>query len=282
MLKILVQIVFSLTLIGNLYAIDIPIVQEMKIVIPLNKMSVIEFPFEVKKKSFTPFEYRRIKGKKENKKEIDPLKDEIALPEVKKLSPIGSIKQYGKKIKNKISKKTTSRKNITVTWGKNFVQFYPRKLGKTQLLLWGYKKFPMMLTIEISKNEESYNSYIKFIDPEQKYHQKRSLKSDSHEKTVRMLIRDLYNNKITSGYELERKEVHYIDEIYLIEEKKALVGKYYTATEYIIKNISKTKTLLNEPMFASKNTYGISFENRKLYSGETTRMFIVSPTITGD
>jgi len=289
MLRILVPIVSSLILSSSLYAIEIPIVQNLEVTIPLKELSVIEFPFEVKVKNFTPFVYKKKKTiqKDVEKKDFDPLKDSVKLPQVKDLTPLSNIRNM-----RDIKKKITANKNavvntlkgkskkFSVSWGKNFVQFLPKKEGSTQLIVWGYEKFPIIIKIIISNDKELSNSYIKFVDYEadNKKITKKSLKNTSHEKVCSRLIKSLYNHKVPSGYKTVIKVQEYNSKSLEVSFVKSIVGKYYTASEYRVLNIADTALSLNEPMFSTANNYAISIENRDLKENEATRMFVVTPS----
>lgn len=282
MSKILALIVSSLVFSGVLFSKEMPMVQEIEIKIPLKEFSVIEFPFEVKEKKFSPFVYKKkIKKKTKEQSEIEKLTKNVSVPSIdseqKKHKKFFSVKDFQNKMKNG-TKPAPAHKTFSATWGKNFVQFYPYKTGKTQLVVWGYSKYPLLITVVVSSNKEATDRYIKFVDFAKKENTNKSFKGISHEKICGRLIKYLYHNKTPSGYKLETKHQVYKSnglEIVLI---KTLVGKRYSAAEYSIENKANEKQLLNEPEFASQSTYAISIENRELDRGEATRMFVVVPT----
>jgi len=280
MLKILALIVSSIITTNVLYAKDIPIIQEIEIKIPLKEFSVIEFPFEVKEKKFSPFIYK--KRIKKEKKQFNPLENHVSVPVIaekkkpqKKFFSIKDIKKR-KAQQNKNAHKSSS---FSATWGKNFVQFYPHKIGKTQLIVWGYSKYPMLITINVSGKKKDTDTYLKFIDFQKEQKRDISFKGISHEKICNKLIKYLYHNKTPSGYKLETHHQAYKTKTLKFILIKTLIGKRYSALEYSVENISSKFQRLNEPMFASKNTYAISIENRDLKSHEATRMFVITPTV---
>ena len=235
---------------------EMPIMQNIEIYIPYREFFIAEFPFEIKDKKFSPFIY-----KAEVKKE-DPLKNKVKLPGLEK-----------KKKKKKNLFFLSRQKPFKATSGKNFVQIYPTKVGKTELTIWGYRKFPLMITFVVTKNKEIADKYIKFIDYEA---ENETFKSSTHEKICKKLIYNLYNNITPRGYKnvsVYKKTDKGGLEMILIRE---LRGKRYRAMEFNIKN-KKDKTIkLNEPMFASEDVYAVTIENRVLKPSEATRIFIVS------
>ena len=274
MLRILVLIVFSLLSIAT--AKVMPIVQNLEIYIPVKELSVIEFPFLVKEKRFTPFVYK-VKIKKIEDKN-DPLKAAIKLPSV----PVKKKYTIRKPVSVKnlfTKKKKTNNKALSVTWGKNFAQFYPRYEGSTEVIIWGYKKYPILIKLIATKDKKKVNRYIKFVDYDKDFKVKNNFKDISHEKICSRLIYLLYNNKTPGGFKLESTQKEYKSDNFDFILIKSLVGKYYSASEYKITNISNKKIKLNEPMFASAYTYAISIVNRDLGPGETTKMFVVTPTL---
>lgn len=274
MLKILVLIVFS---IGLVFAKDIPMVQEIEIDIPIKKFSVIEFPFVVKEKKFSSFVYKKIvKKKKDIKEKIATPKLDIEVP--KKFSDLN--KKYSSKFKKAVGIKTKS-KQFKVSWGKNVAQIFPKHIGHTQLIVWGYESYPMLVTINVVDKDAKSDRYIKFIDYK-KEKVASSLKSFNHEKICSKLISYLYKNKTPKGYKLSTSDENYTVEDYQLSLIKSISNKKYTALEYKIINTSDEKLLLNEPMFASSDkniVYAVSIENRELNSKEATRLFIVVPTV---
>ena len=279
MSKILALIVFSLTAVGVLSAKEIPIIQAIEIKIPLKEFSVLEFPFEVKEKKFSPFVYK--KKIKKKSKEFDPLKQKVSIPSTEQGTnnkKFFSLNQFKKKNGTTTTKQTS--KAFASTWGKNFVQFYPYKIGKTQLIVWGYSKYPLLITIMVSSDKKDTDTYLKFVDYQKKESRNASLKGISHEKICSKLIQFLYHNKTPSGYKTETYHQVYHSNTLKFVLIKTLIGKRYSALEYSVENTSKETQRLNEPMFASKSTYAISIENRELEPGEATRMFVITPTET--
>ncbi len=271
MLKILVLIVFSLISIAN--AKNIPLVQNLVIYIPVKEFSIVEFPFLIKAKRFTPFVYKIKLHKIKNSH--DPLKTAVQLPTISSNNGFTSTPIDVKKIFDKKKK----AKALSVSWGKNFAQFYPRYAGNTEVVIWGYKKYPILLKIVATKDIQKADRYIKFINYDKSFKVNQNFQDLSHEKICSRLIYLLYNNKTPGGFKNETEHKEYKSKNFNFILIRSIIGKYYSATEYKITNISNKKIILNEPMFASVYTYAISIENRDLKSGETTRMFVVTPTL---
>lgn len=271
MLRILVLIAFSLF--SLCYAKIVPLVQNLVIYIPVKELSVVEFPFLIKEKSFTPFIYK-VKLHK-IKDSNNPLKAAVKLP---KISSSNNFNVSPPVIKNIFTKKK-NKKPLSATWGKNFVQFYPRYAGNTEVIIWGYRKYPILLKIIATKNKKIANRYIKFIDYDKRFKTNQNFQDLSHEKICSRLIYLLYNNKTPSGFKIESQHKEYKNKNFNFILIKSIIGRYYSATEYKITNISNKKITLNEPMFASVYTYAISIVNRELNPGETTKMFVVTPTL---
>jgi len=261
MLRILVLIAFSLLTIVN--AKIIPLVQNLEIYIPVKELSVIEFPFLIKEKKFTPFVYKVKLNKIGNKS--DPLKSAVKLPKISSTNGF-TIHQ------------PVSVKNI-FTRNKNFAQFYPRYEGSTEVIIWGYKKYPILLKLIATKDKKKTNRYIKFIDYDKSFKVRKDFADLSHEKLCSRLIYLLYNNKVPGGFKVESEHKEYKSKNFDFILIKSIIGKYYSATEYKITNISDKKIKLNEPMFASAYTYAISIVNRDLNPNETTKIFVVTPTL---
>ena len=277
MLKNLLLIVFSFSF---LMAKEMPITQTMEIVIPYREFSILEFPFNIKDLKFAPFESKKII--KKSKKEDDILDKKLSMPKLSKkpntninaLPPsIKSLKQR----KNPINFFDKKPKPIQITKGKRYLQFYPLKAGKTELTVWGYK-YPLLIKLIVAEQGVEANKYIKFLDYDNEFEkQNDEFKRNSHEKICTKLIYYLYNNKIPKGFKVTSPYSINSDKNLKYVLVRSIQGKQYSGNEYHITNISGKNLNLLEPMFASKDTYAVAIENRHLKSGESTKLFIVSP-----
>lgn len=270
MLKTLAQTACSLLLVGTvLFAKEVPIVKQIEIKLPYKEFSVIEFPFEIKAHDFTPF----VSKVYIDTKQSTP-KDDFAVPKMK-----GQAEQLNKKPAPK--KITTIKKSnpMDVGAGKNFIKIYPRKTGSTELLIWGYKDYPIMLKIEIVDSNEA-DKYIKFIDYDRKTDLAEKYESAPHDRIIINLTKALYNNNVPSGYTLSTNKREVFGSGLKLVLTKQIDGKLYTGQEYMIENTSNKNTVLDTSMFRGQDgIYSITFSNDFIKPSEKTRMFVVKQRV---
>ena len=294
MLKHLALIAFSTLLMAK----DVPMMQELEITLSTNNFNVIEFPFKIKDKKLSAFIYKKkksVKSKKEDAKENKNINHAKEVEEVEK-DPLAGVKlpksilAYRKKkeqqkLKNtstssngSVAATSTISANLKIEAGDNFLQLFAKRNGKVKMVVYGYRSYPMLLTINFTDSLEKSDRFIRFTDIV------KSQKSDkykglSHDKICTKLVYDLYHNKVPSGYKTSTPYERYIfdDKLELILTKK-LVGSSYSGLEYKVTNISKETYTINESDFASMSVYAASIVNKKLKPNETTRVFIVTST----
>jgi len=269
MLKILVRTVFSLVLVGSiLLAKDIPLVKNIDIYVPYKEFSVIEFPFKIKGYAFTPFVYKaKVKDKKI---ELAPT---YATPSLEKTSSSTSEKVI-RATKNKLAAKKPATP-IDIAKGDNFFRLYPKKIGKTELLVWGYKEYPIMIKLHVTKDVRIYDKQIKFLDYSIKETKAEKFESTGHDRVVIKITKALFLNTLPQGYKNRSLRKEYISNNLHVKLTKTITGKRYKGEEYILTNkYSDTVTLVAE-MFEGKGIYGVTFINNILVPKSSTRVFIV-------
>lgn len=269
MLKILVQTVFSLVLIGSmLIAKEIPLVKNIDIYVPYKEFSVIEFPFKIRGYAFTPFTYKAVV--KDKKVDLAPT---YATPSLEK-KPSSLSKKVIRATKNKLA----SKKPITpidVAKGNNFFRLYAKKIGKTELLVWGYKEYPVMIKLHVTKDKTKYDKQIKFLDYSIRETKAKEFESASHDRVVIKITKALFLNVLPQGYKNKTLHKEYISNNLHVKLINTIVGKRYKGEEYILTNKhSDTVTLMAE-MFEGKGIYGVTFINNILTPNSSTRVFIV-------
>jgi len=234
----------------------------MTLYIPLKEYSVIEFPFEIKDKKASAF-YSMVKVKKKDKK-VDSKKDGVKVPRFQ--TPI---------IKKKTDPKKTVKKKapIIINVGKNNIQLYPLALGHMEFVIWGYKKFPILLKIIV--DNKLGEKYYLFKDYSINKRIANKLESDSHEKIIARLTKALYNKKPPKGYTIESYYSKFKVKNFEFVLVQSYFGKRYIAEEWRVSNKSDATEKLYPEQFFNDDIYSVSFENDILNSDETTRMFIV-------
>ncbi len=272
------NILICFSLFSNiLFAKDMPISNKLKITIPYKSFVAFEFPFEIKDKDITPFVYVK---KKVKSKKVKKNYDEYKKPSLNKTTNNDTLNlpKTPTKIQKKIIQKQKVKKipPLSITVGKNIIKIYARELGHTELIIWGYKAYPIMLELEVVQNDKYANKYIKFLDYKTNENKAEIFESTYHERVLTKLIYALYNNKTPTGYKLkEDTKVFQLDFFKLVLIKE-LVGKRYIASEYLVANNSDKTLNLYEEMFSADGVYAISFENNNLNKHSNTRMFVVT------
>jgi len=282
MLKILVLIAINVVF---LFSKELPMMQKIDLYMTVKGFSIVEFPFKIKDKKFGPFSYQReVKQKtkpdtkKASKQDNEAKTKEDPLAGVKLPKSIMAYKKKLNRRKKKMAKagKTPLNSNnqpIKITSGDNFIQFYSKIEGKTELVVYGYKKYPMIINLIFTKNKMA-NSFIRFTDIDDTF-AKNPLKGAIHDRICTQLIYDLYNNINPTGYKVSSPYHEYKQLGLKFVLVKELVGQSYKAVEYRVTNISGGNLSVKEPDYTSGNSYAVSILNRELKKDEATRLFIV-------
>ena len=262
MLKILVLIVFSAIF---SFAKDMPIQQKLEIKIPLRQNYVLEFPFKIEVKK-SPFYAKRIKEENENEKK------KVIVPKIVRPNANGEVIVP---IEKKAIKTKSQKKSFTLSNSDNIIELFARKEGNTEIIVWGYSEFPIMIKIVVEENTNINDNFLRFVD--YKVDQKKAIKyeSGSHEKVLLRLLKSLTNNKVPTGFKTEIETLDYQKDGLYYQLDKRIVGYNYVAESWIIENKEDRVVNLYDEMFAEKDIFLVSIENTKINKDESTRLFII-------
>lgn len=252
MLKILVLIVFSICF---TFARDMPIQQKLELKIPLKQSYVLEFPFKIEVKK-TPFYGVRTQEKKE------------IIPKIVKPDIDGNIQVA-------TEKKVDEPKSFTLSSSENIIELFARKEGYTEVIVWGYSEYPIMIKIVAEENIEVEDRYLRFVDYKTEVKKAKEYESGSHEKVLIRLLKSLHDDKVPTGFKLEIETLSYENDGLYYQLDKRVTGYDYIAEMWVIQNQGKEVVSLYEEMFAENHIYLVSIENTKLKEGEATRLFII-------
>lgn len=255
-----------------LSALDMPIMNKQEVYLENGRFTVLEFPFEIKKTINSGFLAESSKSQTKENPEIDSVK----LPEENKAS--AKTKAKGKAEKGATG---STGKPVEIKQGKRSLTLLPKMHGTFELVVWGYKKYPMMFTFHVVDNESEEDTpyYYNFLDYDDDEEKAQTYEKTAHEKVIVQLVRSIYNNKLPTGY----KNIGYTQKFteaggqLSYKLNRSYVGSRYRVDEWLIENRSQEKGIkLYEEMFYSEGVYGISFENDLLKPKEQARMFIVA------
>lgn len=285
MLKISARTAYSsiiaLALIAsNVQAKDIPIVRKITFLLPLKEFSTIEFPFEIKSHDFTPFVSLSSSNKDVSSDNIPTAQTEpqdYALPNLDdKKNPLQATKPSGASAPN-LPPLNGRKKPIEWQKGGNFFKFYPRKVGETQLIVFGYEKYPIVINLKVvENNEDVQDSLYKFIDYEAKKDVAQKFESTNHEKIVVAITKALYNGEPPKGYEVISKQEEFTSGGLHFRSIKEFQGKNYSGVEYLMTNLTQYAINTDAEIFkGQKGIYGITFIHDIIEPGKGTRLFIV-------
>lgn len=278
MLKTLAQTVYSSVVIASLFATcaqakDVPLVKQITFQIPLKEFSIIEFPFEIKSHDFSPFVSLASNNNTSNGTLIsrNDNTDEYALPSSDK------TQQAQKPGTPPAPPINSAKKPIEWQKGKNFFKFYPRKAGETQLVVFGYEKFPIIINLKVVEDKEHADDrLLKFIDMNEHKEVAQKFESSTHDKVVINITKALYANEPIKGYEVATKQREFIDGSLRFRLIKAYQGKLYSGVEYLVTNLGAENIALDAEIFkAQKGIYGITFTHDILEPNSQTRLFII-------
>lgn len=288
MLKISARTAYSsiiaLALIAsNVQAKDIPIVRKITFLLPLKEFSTIEFPFEIKSHDFTPFvslSSSNLPTKDGSADTHSPAQNDAqdyALPSLdEKKNPMQATKPTAP---NTPPLPPLNGRKKPIEWqkGGNFFKFYPRKVGETQLIVFGYEKYPIVINLKVvENNEDVQDSLYKFIDYEAKKDVAQKFESTNHEKIVVAITKALYNGEPPKGYEVISKQEEFTSGGLHFRSIKEFQGKNYSGVEYLMTNLTQYAINTDAEIFkGQKGIYGITFIHDIIEPGKGTRLFIV-------
>ncbi|MBW6487564.1 type-F conjugative transfer system secretin TraK [Sulfurimonas sp.] len=238
---------------------ELPITQEVEIVVPVGEFSVIEFPFKISAKNITSFMVKQkvVEGKESNQEKKEAVSDLLA--EKNKQGPV----------QKEMPMKT---KNISIIQNVNSFTFFPKQEGVMKMVVWGYDH-PILLTIKADK-KNGFGHY-QFILPQSKSEFAAKTEQGSHEETINMLMVHLFNQTLPKGYKSSSKDVSFESNGFLIRSNRELIGKKYLAEEWILTNKDNDDTIIHEESFYEKGIFAISLEDNFIKNSESIRVFVV-------
>ena len=264
-----IVILLLISALTSLMALDMPILNKQEIYLENGKFTVMEFPFKIKKTINSGF-LVELKTAREEEYKGDSDIDSVMLPEDKPTATTKKKKAVITKIKNPIE----------IKQGQMSLTLLPKKLGSFELIIWGYKKYPIMLTIHVVDidSKESTPTYYNFLDYETDKEEAKSFEKTAHEKVIIKLVRAIYNNKLPTGYKSlgYSQDFTNASDVLLYKLNRAYIGNAYRVDEWVIRNIGDESVKLYEEAFYTEGVYGISFENDLLPGHQQTRMFVVA------
>lgn len=275
MLKTLVRIACSSAVLVPfiLNAKEVPIVKQLTVLVPYKEFSVIEFPFEIKGHDFTPF-VSVVKEMDGVLPENDSVPD-LVVPKLdtKNALPPGSPVAA----KSIITPSNNTKKTpLEVTKGKNFIKLFPKKVGDTELIVWGYSKFPIMLKIKVTEEKDRADKLITFVDYDEQKQEAGKFESSYHDKNVVNITKALYNNEVPKGYTEIIKQKEIISDTLKFILIREYQGKQYSGQEYLVTNIGTQNIILDYDIFrGQKGLYGVTFTHDILEPQKQTRLFII-------
>ena len=290
------QIVFSFLCSGIFIvfaqAKDIPLMKTITVNIPLKEYSILDFPFKIKDVQTKSFTYRTKEKRKVKKSELNQIKK--------------SGISLSKKIKT-ISTKHTNQSNDVLGFerGVNVLTFKPKYTGFAEMIIWGYKHFPIILKLNVVTPNKA-DKYFKFRDVVQNSDSIIKFESNSHEKIIEKITQHLYDENYKSkpsGYESRiRKEIYDVE---VLNNKKnpiaivrntlirEIIGRDYLGQVWNINLVGFTNKILfglmdkkhevdknlelhlYEDMFDEDGIYSISLESYTITKNHGTRVMIV-------
>jgi len=308
-MRLLSILIVSNLIISTLFAKEVPIMREIDINIPLKEYSIVEFPFKIKGVQFTTFTYKKkvktIDGVEvDEKKEVEPIntKKKIRL----------SRKEKKSQDKQKRALEMKEKKNLLgIERGDNVMTFKPKFLGKTEMIIWGYEDFPIVINLNVEKPKNA-DKFIQFKKPFNKRSQIKKFEANPHEQIIEKITKYLYTDKAKfkpSGYrDVVRKELYEINlkdrnqniygvvrctlvreieghlykgqvwNINLLSYPTDKKSKLETTNYQPSKNediLNNTKLNLYEEMFDEDGIFAVSLETYSITKDNGTRVIIV-------
>ena len=283
------QIAFKLTL-GLLlfgasaYALNVPLVKVVSINIPKSNYSVVEFPFKIKAIQINSFVAKV-------KKNINNLNNVNKAIVNKNKKPLNFQKS---KLPNAASARPIVRRTnyLNMTKGVNVLTFKPSAYGYSQMIIWGYKPYPIILTIHVVKKSKAFQ-YFKFVPTIAKSSTIQAFESMPHEKIIASIVKYLYaknvNPKPAGYYDAVVRKDYMVN----IRSNNKIIGKLVSKLQWETigrnyigqvwtvnikpnKNYKKPISVrLYAKMFASKGIYAVSINRYVITRKRGTEVMIV-------
>ncbi len=257
------KLVIFILFITSLSAKDIPITQEMELMIPVGQFSVVEFPFKITSKNITSF-MGAIEKSDGNIVREDKILEE---PIVKK-----DIKENTGKEKNP---KKSKEEDISIVQNVNSFTFFPKKAGAMKLVIWGYDH-PILLSIK-AVAKDGFSSY-RLITPLSKSSDVMQIEQNTHEQVINTLMVHLFNQTQPKGYKNSTRDENYKSNGFELKLNREMLGKSYLAQEWLLTNTNEKEAIIHEESFYQKGIYAVAVESDKVGHKENVRVFIIRQT----
>lgn len=287
------NVFIAILLAGALFSKEVPIMKTVTINIPLKEYSIVEFPFKIIDIQAKSFVYRSKVKRKIKKSEIKKYKSKgISLSKSSTKTPIKSPIGSEKDI-------------LGLDKGVNVLTFKPKFTGYTEMIIWGYSDFPIIIKINVVEANKA-DKYIKFKDILNKSKEVKKFESSTHEKIIEKITQHLYDEHYESkpiGYEsIVRKDIYDVEvknrdnkvvAIFRSSLIREIIGRDYLGQVWNVNLVGFKEDVffglmeeehivsedlelnLNEEMFDEKGIFGISLETYSITKKHGTRVMIV-------
>lgn len=269
---------------STIEAKEIPVMKVSTVEIPVHEYSVIKFPFKITNIQLGGFKYRKAKDKLISPEFRDKNQQQITL---------------SKKGGANNSKVTKVGKNVlNIERIDNMLTFRPNVKGRVELIVWGYKDFPMIIELNVKDTADKDIEFVQLLD---KRDDVINFEANPHEKVIEKIMRFLYNSNVNPkprGYEnIIKKKIYDVEikdrdnnifariRVSLLNE---IVGKKYIGQIWNVNivpefdvsdetiNIPDAFSLnLYEEMFDSPGVYAVSIETYTITKEHGTRVMLV-------
>ena len=282
-------VVAAIVLVGSLFAEDYPMLQSQSITISNKTLTVIELPFKIEGEvRFGIFKTIELKKSNEDVASVETITLNESMPGVK-----DDIKAA--------MARNAKNPSPAVKKGINTLEIMPKVEGTFDMTIWGFNKYPVVISINIVKEDTSgTNRYFTFKDYSKEM--ERALKDLPHEDAIAKMIKPLYasvrNQKdiCLEGHRLDFQNWRFETANGL--EMKVLFecsGKRYAASKWILTNKNARPLLISgeEDYYSlyksissyfigiKRAIYAINYNTDKevLRKNESIEMFVVSNII---
>lgn len=273
-------LMLSILTIASLGAV-LPLAPTTDIVIKKNKFTAITFPFDIVSLDKSYF------------MSMDKEEDDITGQDVAAIAPLPTENSdilNGQKLPepNQMPQAAAPQSGpILIKQDKRLISIFPKKLGTTELVVYGNKNYPMHINLIVK--DKSAEDHFNFVDkggvttayisePDKSKEEINNVKEFEmveHEEVVSKLIKHAYNDSTPEGYTTQSANKSYKRSGLNFKLMKKTIGETYEIDTWYIKNTADGVVNLYPEMFYSDGIYAVSFVNPKIAYGEATKMFIV-------
>ncbi|MCK9550947.1 type-F conjugative transfer system secretin TraK [Aquamicrobium sp.] len=263
------KVVLGISLcIFSLYGVELDLQPSAKITIGVDSFTTIALPFDIKHIEKAPFVSNEKVTEEVPVQEVTTAANEI---DPKALENAESLPQP-----NAANLSPVVNSNISMKYTKRLITILPKKTGSTELVIYGYDKYPVIIKLDIQKkaarNQFVFNSQYEGVENKENV---KDFEATQHEKVISKLLKYTFNYMVPEGYKKVSIKKSFRKDGVSFNLTQKVIGDDYEINEWVIQNNKSNPIKLNEESFYNNGIYAVSLLDDVLSPREITKMYIV-------